>query len=432
MLSIYKLFCLINYPLWWLILRIRSQRGKEHKRRYIEKLGYGYQKRPSGEVIWVHALGLGETLGLTLFLENLSQNFKNKTILFTSSTLNSYLAFKNTNINKNVIHQFAPVDNYKSLGTFLAYWKPCMVLISEIDLWPLRILEVKKIDIPLILFNSRMNEKKKNNRKIIYKTFKKMLNCFDYIYLQDEDSKKYFQYFGVSEKVIRICGPFKAAGAYSYKNKEYEKRLTQVFKNKFVWIAASLHKEEEIEILESYKLAKKHLPHLFLVFVPREPEIISDTIRKCRKYSENVAIRNKENQFPTTSTEILIIATIGELGLWYKTSHIAFIGNSLDFKNVKTGKNPFEAIQENCVVIHGPKMLEPGYDNLKKIGITDVVSNRHEIASALVKYSLPKSRSVKIVKGKRHISRNQKLIYGFIENLKIIYNEKREQKNLLP
>ena len=154
MLGIYKLFCSINYPLWYLILYLRSLRGKEHKRRYVEKLGFGYKKRPIGDVIWVHALGLGETLSLSFFLKTLSQSFSDKTILFTSSTFNSYKAFKRLDLSKNVIHQFAPVDTYPSIRRFLNYWAPNMALTSEIDLWPLRILEVRKEVIPIILFLS--------------------------------------------------------------------------------------------------------------------------------------------------------------------------------------------------------------------------------------------------------------------------------------
>ena len=120
MLAIYKFFCSVNYPLWWLILWIRSLRGKEHKQRYLEKLGYVFKKKPKGEIIWVHALGLGETLSLTFFLNSLSQSFKNKTILFTTSTYNSHIAFEKLEVNKNIIHQFTPVDNEIVLRRFFS------------------------------------------------------------------------------------------------------------------------------------------------------------------------------------------------------------------------------------------------------------------------------------------------------------------------
>ena len=432
MSGIYQFFCLINYPLWWLILKLRSRKGKEHRQRFVEKLGYGYKNRPKGDVIWVHALGLGETLSLTFFLERLSYRFKNKTILFTSSTLNSFVAINKLKMKKNIIHQFAPVDNYISLRRFLSHWKPCMALISEIDLWPLRAVETKKYGIPLILFNSRMNEKKKNDRKRIYKFFKETLECFDYIFLQDEDSKKYFEYFGVSEKSLRLCGSFKSAGTQLYQNKDLEKKLKLVFQGKLVWIAASLHEDEEIEILEAYKIAKKAIRNLILIIVPRNTDLYHITRDKCERYSNKVVLRQFDCQVPHKDTEILIVTTIGELGVWYKISKIAFIGNSLNYKSIKTGKNPFEAIQSNCLVVHGPKMLEPSYTDLVKLGISDVVDDRHKIAKAIIKYSSAESRRYKILKGKKFIFCNKTLIERFVNSIQLIYKNKGNKNFLLP
>ncbi len=432
MLKLYKLFCLINHPLWWLVLYIRSYRGKEHRLRYKEKIGYGYKERPTGEVIWVHALGLGETLALTFFLKKLSASFKNKTILFTSSTLNSYLAFSRIKMNKNIIHQFAPIDNYLSLRRFFSHWKPSMALISEIDLWPLRVLEAKKLGIPLILFNSRMNERKKNSRNLIYKSFKEILGCFDYIYLQDEDSRKYFQYFGVSDSTIRICGPFKMAGTNVYENRLLKNKVDKLFKNKFVWIAGSIHKDEEIEILEAFKLAKKKLPNLILIIVPRLPESSNVTAKKSFSYSRNTIIRKSGIEFPKNNTDIFIVATVGELTLWYRVADIAFIGNSLNYKSIKTGKNPFEAVQAGCLVIHGPKMLEPGYSKLFEEGISEIVSDRSEICQALIKYSSLKNRKIKLKKGKNFIYGNRALVENFVSSLKEIYNKKGRKNIFLP
>ena len=80
----------------------------------------------------------------------------------------------------------------------------------------------------LVLFNSRMNEKKKNDRRIIYNIFKRTLSEFDHIFLQDEDSKKYFKYFGVSENKLSICGPFKSAGTDLYVDKSIKKRMKNI------------------------------------------------------------------------------------------------------------------------------------------------------------------------------------------------------------
>ena len=340
LLNLYKFFCYLNYPLWVLVLALRRIKGKEHKERYREKLGYCECNRPKKDVIWINALGLGETLSLTLFLHELSKVFSDHTILLTSSTLQSKFALENIPLPKNIIHQFSPVDNYYVLDSFLDYWKPKMVLFSELDIWPLRTIKVKERKIPLLLINARMNEKKKASRKRLGKLFSEPLKEFDHIFLQDQSSKLHLMDFGVDKEKTTVNGPLKVAGTMFPDTRDIEKKLNILFKDKLLWAAASLHEIEEKEILEAYKIAKQHLPNLVLIMIPRAIELSKNTMKRALCYSNCVVERSDYCDLPKKETEILVVNRIGELGLWYKMAFISFVGNSLNFREIKTGKNP--------------------------------------------------------------------------------------------
>ena len=430
MLLIYKIFCRLNLPLWTIILLIRKVKGKEHNKRYAEKLGHGYLERPKGEVIWVHALGLGETLSLTLFIKTLAQHYKNSTILFTSSTLHSFIAFDKVALSNNVIHQFAPVDNIKSVRKFLNHWKPSVCLISELDLWPIRIIEAKKYGIKMFLFNSRMNKKKRNDRLKFSSILAETLTSFDAIFLQDEESINYFQSFGVPSNKISVCGSFKAAGSLMAKDHRLIEKLKYWSEGKLVWIAASIHEDEETEILEAFIKARKLIPNLTLIIAPRNLESVEMIEKKFHLYPYKAMTRRLEDEFPDLDTDIMLVSTVGEMGSFYNQADIAFIGNSLDFKRIKTGKNPFEAIQEKCVVIHGPKMLEPSYAEISKLGISEVVFNKDDIAEALLRYVSHKERQIKIKEGLNFLEGNKKTIEHFIMKLNEL--NKKGDKSLVP
>ncbi len=400
-------------------------KGREHKTRYKEKLGLNLPNPPKENVIWVNALGLGETLSLSFFLQELAKKFDKHTILFTSSTLQSQVAIEKIPLRKNIIHQFSPVDNYYVINRFLKHWNPKMSLFSELDIWPLRILELKKGNKPLLLINSRMNKKKKGSRKLLGKIFSEPLRAFDYIYVQDEKSKKHFLELGAEEKKIRVCGPIKSAGTIFPNTSVLEKKMRALFKNKLIWTAASLHESEENEILEAFKLAKKNIKNLVLIMIPRSIELSNATLKKSTKYSKFVGYRRKYIDMPKENTEIFVIGRIGELGLWYRLAFISFIGNSLNYKNIKTGKNPFEALQENSVVIHGPKMLEPGYEALLNLGISDLVNNRLDISKAVLKYSHRSIREPKLRKGIDFLQRNKPIVNKMVDNI-YIHQKKRE------
>ncbi len=424
MLILYKFFCLLNYPLWLFALSVRRQKRKEHHERYREKLGYYSQKRPKKEVIWINSLGLGETLSLTYFLEQLSKKFPDKTLLLTSSTLQSQIALESIPLRKNIVHQFAPVDNYNVLKRFFNHWNPKMAVFSELDIWPLRVSEVKKRKIPLLLINSRMDERKKRSRKWLGKSFSKTLKEFDHIFLQDEVSRAHFIEFGIDERKISVHGPLKSAGTIFPDTSVTEKKLKKLFSGKLIWTAASLHETEEYEILEAYKLAKHNLPNLVLVMIPRLICLSNNTIRKSKKYSDFVTLRNKKDDMPNVKTEIIVVNRVGELGLWYKLAFLSFIGNSLDYRAIKTGKNPYEALQAKTVVIHGPKMLEPGYEKLPSLGISDVVYDRHDICKAIAKYAHFENTLSKINEGTDLLARNKNMIGVIINDLISVYKKR--------
>ena len=402
-------------------MEIRRLKGKEHKERYKEKLGYCQNNRPEKDVIWINALGLGETLSLTLFLKELSKVFSDHIILITSSTLQSKLALENIPLPKNITHQFAPVDNYYVLGSFLDYWKPKMALFSELDIWPLRTSKVKERKIPLLLINTRMDEKKKASRKRLGQLFSAPLKQFDHIFLQDQLSKSHLMEFGVDEGKTTVNGPLKLAGTMFPDTRDVEKKLNILFKDKLIWAAASLHHSEENEILEAYKLAKQHIPNLVLIIIPRAIELSENTMKRALRYSKCVLKRSDYYDLPKKETEILVINRIGELGLWYKLAFISFIGNSLNFKEIKTGKNPFEALQANSIVIHGPKMNEPGYEKPASLGISDIVENRNDISRAVVKYSVADRRKEKIKRGQDLIQGNKAITQNLIAYITEIY-----------
>ena len=402
-------------------------KGKEHKERYKEKLGYCERNRPKKNVIWINALGLGETLSLTLFLQELSKVFSDHILLLTSSTLQSKLALENIPLPKNIIHQFAPVDNYYVLDSFLDYWKPKMALFSELDIWPLRNSKVKERKIPLLLINLRMDEKKKASRKRLGKLFSAPLKEFDHIFLQDQSSKLHLIDFGVDEGKMTVNGPLKVAGTIFPDTNDLENKLNILFEDKLIWAAASLHESEENEILEAYKIAKQHLPNLVLIIIPRAIELSENTMKKASRYSKCVMKRSDYCDLPKKETEILVVKRIGELGLWYKLAFISFIGNSLNFREIKTGKNPFEALQANSIVIHGSKMIEPGYEKLALLGISEIVENRNDISRAVVKYSVANSRKEKIKRGQDLIKGNKAITQNLIAYISNIY-KKRDLK----
>ena len=69
-------------------------------------------------------------------------------------------------------------------------------------------------------------------------------------------------------------------------------------------------------------------------------------------------------------------------------------------------------------------MLEPGYEKLVSLGISDIVSDRHDICEALVRYSCSANRIPKINDGSALLAQNKSMVKIIIEDLDYIYKKK--------
>ena len=97
-------------------------------------------------------------------------------------------------------------------------------------------------------------------------------------------------------------------------------------------------------------MAKRDVPNLVLIMIPRSIELGNDT--KITAYSNFTFHRVEEDDMPNRKTDIIVVGRVGELGLWYKLAFISFIGNSLDLKKIKTGKNPYEKLYKQSLWLY--------------------------------------------------------------------------------
>lgn len=82
----------------------------------------------------------------------------------------------------------------------------------------------------------------------------------------------------------------------------------------------------------------QQFPNLLLILVPRHPERFPDAINLVRQAGLSYITRSSE--VPSTSTQVVVGDTMGELMLLYGIADLAFVGGSLVERG---GHNPLEA-----------------------------------------------------------------------------------------
>lgn len=363
---IYSFITIVLHPFLFFYLKFRVIKKKEHKTRYIEKLGYPSEKKLNN-LIWFHVASLGEIKSIKAILANLQK--KNINLLITSGTLSSYEYFENNVKNSKTLHQFSPFDSPLIVRRFIKFWKPKVAIFVESELWPNLIFETSKT-CDLVLLNCRISKKTFYRWKIFHNFFKKIIKQFKAITCQNKETQKYLEYFGV--KNINYFGNLKFTD-----DKLSTKSNLTIINNKFNWASMSVHFEEIKLIINIHKNLQNFIKDLTTYIIPRHLNKI-DEIIKIIENKDIPLLQTSKNSIINKFNGIVLVDQFGVAEEIFKKVKCVFMGGS--FVN-HGGQNPLEPAKYGCKIFHGKNIYNFNeiYDELKNQKISKTVTNENEL-----------------------------------------------------
>ena len=300
------------------------------------------------------------------------------------------------NCTPKTIHQFLPYD-VKIYGyRFLRHWKPDLVIWSEQDVWPGLSCQVSNFGIKQVLVNGKIRQESFSRRMKIKPLHRVVYKNFEFISTQDFSSRRFYQKLGAS-CVIRTDGSLKPHCPPLLFDRKKLKIIKRAISYKSVWVVGSSFLEDEKIAIYTQKLLKKRNIRKLLVLVPRFPERAHEILNLLKDFEVKVY---SKGETPDVKTDIFVVDSIGELGLWYKASEVALIGGT--FCNVE-GKNPWEALHLDCVITFGPRHLKfkDDFKLLKKLKLAHQINSAQELFKILYrKDQIPFSNGIKELKTK--------------------------------
>ncbi|HEU0221633.1 MAG TPA: 3-deoxy-D-manno-octulosonic acid transferase, partial [Paracoccaceae bacterium] len=361
-----------------LILRRRARRGKEDLSRLAERLGEPGLPRPDGPLVWFHAASVGEALSILELIARIGAIRPDLHYLVTTGTVTSAELMRRR-LPAPAIHQYAPLDLVPGLRRFLAHWRPGLAVRIESEIWPATLVETHRAGVPIVLVNARMSERSARGWRWAPGMIRSLLGRFDAIYAQDEASAARFRWCGARE--VAITGTLKEGSAPLPCDEQERRRFAALVEGRPVWLAASTHEGEEEMAAEAHRAVRRSQPGALLLVVPRHPERGPAIAAGLAAIGWKVG-RRDAGEAPAAATEIYVADTLGELGLWYRLSTVAFLGGSL----VQVGgHNPFEPAALGSAIIHGPHVenFAEGYSRLDRAGAARLVRDVQGLSEAV-------------------------------------------------
>ncbi len=337
-------------PLFSFLLKRRTLQGKEDPDRVMEKKGFASIARPAGPLVWLHGASVGESLSILPLLECLAEARSDLRFLVTTGTRTSADLIRDR-LPAIAVHQYAPLDHPAYWDRFYTHWRPDIAVVIESELWPNMIMGARARRIPLLLANARLSEKSARGWARVHRSIGHLLGGFHLVLAQDDRSAERLRRLGADP--VETPGNLKFDAEPLQANAEALESLLSQIGGRPSWIAASTHEGEEALVGRVHADLKREFPDLLTILVPRHPARGSSVLHELRESGLSVAQRSQA-QAPTQETDVYLADTLGEMGLLFRLSSIAFIGGS--FVDVG-GHNPLEAARLDTAVLFGPHMF---------------------------------------------------------------------------
>lgn len=399
-LIFYSLVPIILLRLLW-----RSIKAPAYRLRWLERLGF-YPQTYTQDVIWFHAVSVGEAEALFPLILELQKQRPAANILITTTTPTGSARVKAV-LNDSVAHVYLPYDIPCAVNRFMHAFKPKVAVMMETEIWPNLFHACGNNRIPLTIFNARLSEKSARGYQKIPALIKPALANVELIAAQTQEDAERFMRIGAPEKNVAVLGNIKFdLDIPPAIIEEGSKLKADLFKDRFVWLIASTHKDEEALMLGLYPGLKEKIPELLLLFVPRHPERFQDVKKLCVQQSLSVVMRT-ENKAVDSNTDVYIADTMGELKMLYAATDITFVGGSMVPVG---GHNILEALAVGVPVLFGPYMRnfkEIAQEVLKRNAALQCATLDEVSQAVLDLYTRPSYRAELIAKGKDFVIRNQ-------------------------
>jgi 3-deoxy-D-manno-octulosonic-acid transferase len=199
----------------------------------------------------------------------------------------------------------------------------------------------------------------------------RLLRQIDLVAVQDETYAERFRLLGARGETVQVTGSMKYDGARTDRDNPATRRLASLAgftRDDIVWLAGSTQEPEESIVLEIFRRLMAEFPRLRLVLVPRHPERFDAVARlidqsglswqrrtelteKAAPVGAAVELPHQQNSPRVQQPHILLVDAVGELGAWWGTAQIAFVGGSFGRRG---GQNMIEPAAYGAAVSFGP------------------------------------------------------------------------------
>lgn len=327
--------------------------------------------RPVGTIIWARCshpdqLTAIETLERKLSLEG--------DPIYIVATLSNWQP-------AHTEHALPEPHGKQGIRDFLKHWRPVMSIWVKGDLDPSLMAEMRAAGVLSILVDASADGLDGVAARWVPGALRSLLSQFEAVLTLDQNAAEKLIRAGTPENSIIVTGAMEDCVPILPCNETERSELAQAIGTRPVWLAVGAPFAEWHALCTAQQIASRTAHRLLSIVVPADPAEARSMARNMRQLGFQVALRSEQYD-PDEVTQIYVVDTDEELGLWYSIAPITYLGGTL---LGKTCRDPFEAAGQGSAVLCGPH-VEPyrhHANRLSAAGASQLVRSTADLGPAI-------------------------------------------------
>ena len=366
-LGLYSLALRMLQPLMLRKLRRRARAEPGYGVAPQERLGEYTcaATQPGEQVVWVHAVSLGETIACAALVTELRALLPGMRLLLTHGTATGRAQGASL-LQPGDVQVWQPWDTPAAVNKFLTHFKPVVGLLVETEIWPNLVARCKAYGLPLCLVNARLSEKSLKQAQRLAWLARPAYRGLRAAWAQAPADAQRLAALGAP--VQGVLGNFKFDAQPDTDKLAQGKRWRAALGRPVISFAISregeeamflavLKKKQAVALVNTAQVAPDLIANMQWMIVPRHPQRFDEVADLCAAQGFGVQRRSQwgadgpmGNEVNAPST-IWIGDSLGEMALYYGLSDVALLGGSFAPLG---GQNLIEAAACSCPVVMGP------------------------------------------------------------------------------
>lgn len=208
-----------------------------------------------------------------------------------------------------------------------------------------------------------------------------LLGHIDRVFVQTEASQSAWTEMGLPESAVIRCGQLSGIPVALGCNEAEREEQSNSFRHRTLWLAVGLPEREEAAVLAAHREALRESHRLALILQPADPTRGRELRARCAE--QFVTALRSDDDPVTPDTQVYIVDTEGERGLWYRLAVACYLGGTLSVEGATL--SPMEAAGLGCAIVHGRMLgrFSESFDMLREARATRMIQSTEALGSAI-------------------------------------------------